>query len=67
MPKEMTSQLAQVKVTEAWLRFIYLIRRFHPHAEITVKVANGEPVELVGQPKPKIRFDKDDYIPGLTE
>ena len=53
-----------IDVTDNWLRLIHYVRSHLPHGEITIRVAGGEPIDLIGEKK-KIRFDKADYFADM--
>ena len=48
----------EVKLTDSWKRLILYCHHVLPHGEITLRIVNGEPTELLGEKK-KIRFDKE--------
>ena len=48
-----------VPVSNNWLRLITYCRRVIPHGDISIRIANGEPVDLLSE-KRKVRFDKVD-------
>jgi len=52
----------KVSVSESWIRLILFVQRTLPHGELTVRIVNGEPTELVAS-KRRVRFDKPDTIP----
>lgn len=55
-------KITQAKVTEAWLSLIQYVRDVVPYGQITFKVHQGEPMELI-EAKPKVRFDKGWNLP----
>lgn len=46
------------ELNQSWLNFINWVQTSLPEGEFTLEVAAGSPIRVVGQPKPKIRFDK---------
>lgn len=54
----------ELKVSDSWLRFILFCQSEFTEGVISVKIAAGQPTELV-EAKRKIRFDKG-AIPAFT-
>ncbi len=47
-----------IRVSKAWLNFIVYCQSTFPHGEISIKIVNGQPTEMIDK-KEKIRFDRE--------
>ena len=54
--------LNAVVITKSWRRFIFYCLTVIPHGEVTVKIVNAQPTNLISA-NPLVRFDKDDPLP----
>ena len=52
----------EIRITPAWIRFIRFCQVSFPHGDVTIRVVNAQPTDLL-EKKPKIRFDKETTIP----
>ena len=51
-----------ITVTEAWINFMRFCYQEFPHGEITIKIVNSQPMDVINY-KPKINFGKKQTIP----
>lgn len=47
-----------IRVSRAWLNFITYCQGSFPHGEISVRIVNGQPTELLDK-KERTRFDRE--------
>ena len=50
-----------IPISDAWRRLILLVRHEVPHGEISIKIVNSEPVDVISF-KRKIRLDRPDSL-----
>jgi len=53
-----------IMISQAWLNLITHCQDSFPYGDMTVRIVNAQPTELIDE-KPKIRFDKKATIPKL--
>ena len=46
-----------IRVNDAWKRLIFFCQRSVPHGDVTIRLVNGSPTDLLSL-KRKIRFDR---------
>ena len=51
-----------ITMTEAWLNFMRFCYEEFPHGEITIKIVNSQPMDVLSY-KAKINFGKKQTIP----
>jgi len=56
MAAESTEIPLVVPITDSWKRFILWANANIPHGDITVRIVNGSPTDLLSF-KPRVRFD----------
>ena len=54
----------QIRVSESWVRLVRYCQVNFPNGELKIRIVNAQPTELLEQ-KAKIRFDKEEIIPGI--
>ena len=59
---KISEDVEQIKISDAWIRFIKYCQQRLPYGDIKVRIVNGEPTDLLEE-KEKIRFDRETTIP----
>ena len=55
----------EIRVSQAWVRVIRFCQTEIPHGQLCIKIANGQPTDLVEEhTKRRIRFDKEETVPA---
>jgi len=52
----------EIRISESWINFIAYCQEKFPHGDITIRIVNAQPTDLLDQ-KPRVRFDKPSTIP----
>jgi len=47
----------KITVSNSWKRFIFFCQNEIPYGDVSVRIVNGEPTDLL-ECNPKVRFDK---------
>lgn len=63
--EEIESTGLEIRVSQAWVRVIRFCQTEIPHGQLCIKIANGQPTDLVEEyTKRRIRFDKEETVPA---
>jgi len=55
----------EIRISQAWIRVIRFCQTEIPHGQLCIKIANGQPTDLVEEyTKRRIRFDKEETVPA---